>query len=117
MNQQVTKSSLSTRRRLLVEFLQEHPFCRIESLQVRAGEPLFTPPPKVILKLKMGADNGRRPESELPDFWLKRQFIDLLDTITELGDGEIRLIDVQHGLPLVVEIERRPAFGQGGGDA
>ena len=80
---------------------------------MRNGEPLFTPPPKVIQKLRMGSDNGPRSESSLPDFWLKRQMIELLETIAELGDGEIRSIDVQHGLPLMVEIERRPIFDLG----
>jgi hypothetical protein len=93
----------------LVELLQEQPFCRIEHLQVRAGEPCFSPPPRVIQKLKMGADNGSRPETALPDFWLKKQVVELLETIAELGEGEIRSIEVQHGLPLIVEIERRLA--------
>jgi hypothetical protein len=107
VNQPISKSSLSTNQSRLIDLLQNNPFCRIECLQVGGGEPLFSPPPRVIQKLKMGAENRPRPESTLPDFWLKRQAIELLETIAELGEGEIRSIEIAHGLPLMVEIERR----------
>lgn len=103
----INKSELSPKQRRLVELLQEQPFCRIEGLCIHCGEPDFTHPPKVIAKLKMGADHGPRPEASLPDFWLKKQITDLLETIAELGEGEILSIECQHGLPVVVEIERQ----------
>jgi hypothetical protein len=65
----------------------------------------------------MGADEGARPEAALPDFWLKRQTIELLETIAQLGDGEIQIIEVQHGLPFLVELECRPVPGRGCGHA
>ena len=113
MNQPISKSSLSKARCDLVELCQQHPFCRIEGLLVRGGEPVFSPPPRIIQKLRMGGDNSARPESTLPDFWLKKQFVELLETIARLGDGEIRSIEIAHGLPLVVEIVRRPDVGGG----
>ena len=116
MNQPISKSSLSKAQCDLVELCQQHPFSRIEGLLVRGGEPIFTPPPKVIQRLKMGGDNGPRPESSLPDFWLRKQMVELLETIVGLGEGEIRSIEIAHGLPLVVEIERRPDVSGGHGD-
>ena len=113
MNQPLSKSSLTKAQRDLVELCQQHPFSRIECLLVRGGEPVLTPPPRVIQKLRMGGDNSPRPESSLPDFWLKKQTIELLETIAKLGEGEIRSIEVAHGLPLVIEIERRPVFDGG----
>jgi hypothetical protein len=110
VNQPVSKSSLSARQICLVELCQQHPFCRLEQLRVQGGEPLFTPPPTIIQKLRMGGDNNRRPESTLADFWLKKQMVELLEIITELGKGEIRSIEIAHGLPLMVEIERRPVL-------
>ena len=107
MNQPVSKSSLSKAKSDLVDLCHQRPFSRIERLQIRGGEPVLSPPPKVIQKLKMGGDNGPRPESALPDFWLKKQFVELLETIEALGDGEIRSIEIAHGLPLLVEIECR----------
>ena len=117
MNQPITKSSLSNRQQHLLRLLQENPFCRIEGLQVRGGEPEFSPPPILIRKLKMGADNGIRPELAFDDYLLKKQLIDLLTTIEEVGEGEIRSIEIQHGLPLLVEVERRPAIVEEAQDA
>jgi hypothetical protein len=110
MNPQMLFSALSHRQRWLVKVHQEHPFSRIEHLHVSRGEPDPDHPPTIIQKLRMGGDNGRRPESELPDFWLKKPILDLLETIAELGEGEIRSIEVAHGLPLTVEIERKAAL-------
>ena len=110
LNRPIAKSSLSDRQQQLLRILQENPFCRIEGLRVRGGEPDFSPPPVLIRKLKMGTDNARRPEGALEDFLLKRQIIDLLQTIAELGDGEVRSIEIQHGLPLLVELVRRPGI-------
>ena len=117
MNQPVTKSVLSEPQSRLVELLQKLNFGRIEGLHVRHGEPVFDPPPHIIQKLKMGGDNSPRPESELPDFWLKKQIVDLLEIIARLGEGEIRSIEIAHGLPLLVEIEQRPLPNKGGTDA
>src|SRR6185369_15875664 len=106
LNQPISKSSLADPHRHLVELLQNLNFGRIEALLVRDGEPIFEPAPRVIQMLKMGGQNGPRDEASLPDFWLKQPIIDLLQTIREIGDGEILAIDVKHGLPFTVEIER-----------
>jgi len=100
-----TKSSLSPAQRRLVELMQQINFGRIEDLQVRAGEPVFSPAPRVVRKLKVGGDNGPRPEFAFDDFLLKNQIPELLETLAAVKDGEILLIDVRHGLPFAVEIE------------
>lgn len=117
MNQPISKSSLSARQICLLDICQQHPFCRLERLHVKDGEPLFTPPPTIIQRLKMGADNAPRPEAALPDFWIKRQMIELLEIIAEVGDGEIQTIEIVHGLPLLVEIERQVTFEKGSSNA
>jgi hypothetical protein len=117
LKEPISKSSLSEFQIRLVELSQEHPFCRILGLRVRAGEPSFTPPPTIIQKLKIGADNAPRPEAALPDFWLKKQMIELLEIIADVGEGEIKTIEIVHGLPLLVEIERAMTFDEGSSDA
>jgi len=106
LNQPISKSSLSDPYCRLVELLQDLNFGKIEALRVVGGEPCFEPPPRVIQTLKMGGQNGPRDEAGLPDFWLRQPMVDLLQTIREIGDGEILAIDVKHGLPFTVEIER-----------
>jgi hypothetical protein len=106
MTQALSKSDLSPAQRRLVELMSDGGFCRIESLQVRRGEPFFEPAPRVIQTLKMGGQNNPREEASLPDFWLKQPVVDLFQTIQELGDGQILAIEVKHGLPFTVQIER-----------
>src|SRR5262245_55603594 len=109
MNGPTTKSSLSDPQHRLIELMQSLNFGRIEGLRVHSGQPVFEPAPRVIQKLKMGGENGPRPEVGLQDFWLKRQTVEMLRAITELGDGEVSVIEVKHGLPYAVEIERQPS--------
>lgn len=105
MNELTAKSSLSEPQRRLVELMQRLNFGRIEDLIIRGGEPVFDPAPKVIQKVKIGGENGPRPEVTCEDFLLKKQTIELLKTITDRTEGRVLAIDVKHGLPFAVEIE------------
>ena|SRR5450759_3360558 len=106
-----TKSALSDSQRHLLALMQRLNFGRIEDLQVRAGEPVFNPPPRTVRKLKIGGENGPRPEMACADFWLKSQAIELLDAIAGIGDGKVLAIEVKHGLPFSVEIELEGTAG------
>jgi hypothetical protein len=105
MNKLSTKSSLSDSEQWLVELMQTLNFGRIEALHVRAGAPVANPAPQVIQKLKIGGENGPRPERAHDDFLLKRQTIEMLEALRELGDGKVLAIEVKHGLPFSLEIE------------
>ena len=105
MNKLTTKSSLSEPQRRLVELMQRLNFGRVTQLMVRCGEPAFEPAPIVIQKVKIGGENGPRPEVSCDDFLLKRQTIELLEAIGELGEGKVLVIDVKYGLPFSVEIQ------------
>ncbi len=105
MNQPNTKSSLTPGQTRLLELMQAVNFGRIESLRIREGEPTFSPPPRVIQKLKMGGDNTSRAEAEFSDFRLKHGVVELLEMISRLGDGEVRSIEIRFGLPVTAEIE------------
>jgi hypothetical protein len=116
VNPSITKSSLSPAQARLFELLQGLNFGRVEGLRVRAGEPIFDPPPRVIQTVKLGLDNGPRPERSYGDFRLKHQVVEMLDIVSSLGDGEVRSIDVRHGLAYCMEIYR-PADYSGEGSA
>jgi hypothetical protein len=105
LNQALTKSSLTPALSRLVELMQALNFGRVEALVVRGGQPLFDPPPRIIQKVKIGGDNGPRPEINHADFRLKDGIVDLLAAIARLGDGEIQCIEVRCGLPVSAEIE------------
>ena len=116
MNELTTKSSLSDSHRRLVELMQRLNFGRIQNLVVRDGAPIFfDPAPKVIQKVKIGGENGPRPELSCDDFLLKKQTVELLEAIADLGNGTVLIIDVKHGLPFAVEIELAASVDTRGG--
>ena len=86
--------------------MQQLNFGRIEDLEIRAGEPLFNPAPRVVQDIKIGAENGPRPESGIPDFLLKNQVIELFEHIDRMGDATVACIDVKHGLPFKLVVEQ-----------
>jgi hypothetical protein len=95
-----TKHSLSAARQHLVELFQEINFGRVEQLEVRDGEPVFEPPPRVFREVKFGRTNGPNPARGKDDFLLK----DTVRELFELFDRErallIENLDLQHGLPV-----------------
>lgn len=106
MNDLIKKASLSPGRRRLVEMMQQLNFGRIEDLEIRAGEPLFNPATRVVQDIKIGAENGPRPESLIPDFLLKNQVIELFEHFDRLGEATVTCIDVKHGLPFKLVVEQ-----------
>ena len=103
------KSSLSHPHARLIELMQEVNFGTVEGLHVRDGEPVFTPPPRVIREIKFCAENGPRPELGKHDFALKAQVRDLFAHLESLGDGIIRTLEIKHGLPFRMTVEEDTA--------
>ncbi len=99
----------SDSRQLLIRLMQQLNFGRIEGLAVRGGRPVFDPPPRIIREVKFGAENGPRPEAGRADFALKAQVRELFAQLEELGDGVVRCIEIQRGLPFRMIVEEVPA--------
>lgn len=106
MNELMTKATLSPARRRLLEMMQRLNFGRIEELEIRGGEPVFSPAPRVIQDIKLGGENGPRPELESADFVLRSQVIEFFAHLGKLGDGCVELIEVKHGLPFKLLVEQ-----------
>jgi hypothetical protein len=100
----VTTASLQPAGERLVRLMQGLNFGRLEGLAVRAGEPVFDPPPRVIREFKPGS-NGKRSESQLSDFALRKELADLFDYFSRVQNVTILSIQVIHGLPFKVEVE------------
>ena len=96
MTEPISKSCLSDPHRRLIETMQRLNFGRIENLPVRDGAPIFGCGARFIQKVKIGGDNGPRPEATFDDFLLKKQTIELIETLTDLGDGMVLAIEVKH---------------------
>lgn len=105
MNDLMTKASLSAPRRQLLETMQRLNFGRIEDLEIRKGEPMFNPAPRIVQDIKLGGENGPRPELVAADFVLKSQVAEFFEHLTRIGDGSVETIEVKHGLPFKLVVE------------
>jgi len=105
VNDLITKASLSGPRRRLLETMQRLNFGRIEDLEIRGGEPVYSPAPRIIQDIKLGGENGPRPELASPDFLLRSQVVEFFEHLSKLGNGSVELIEVKHGLPFKLVIE------------
>lgn len=99
-------TQLSAPRQVLVRLLQSINFGYVEGLEVRRGEPVFNPAPMVYVEVKLDAAAAPRPEMESADFELRSEVVRLVEQFDELGDGSIERIDIRHGVPRRVVIER-----------
>jgi len=101
----VTLTSLSPARKRLVRLMQQISFGRIEGLEIRDGEPVFEPKPRVIREVKFGHRDDPRRERDLDDFALKEQVLDMFKQIEAVGWGMIASLEVKAGLPFLMRVE------------
>jgi hypothetical protein len=94
--------------RRLIELMQRLNHGRIESLAIRNGGPAFDPPPRVVQDIKLGGENGPRPELQRDDFELRSQVTELFEHLARLGNGVVTVLEVKHGLPFKLVIEQTP---------
>ena len=106
MKSNSTKASLSAPRRRLLELMQRLNFGRIDGLELRNGEPMFEPAPRIIRDIKIGGENGPRPEVTIDDFALKSAVIELFDHLSGIGDGTLESIEVKYGMPFKLVVEQ-----------
>jgi hypothetical protein len=106
MNSMTRLSSLSAPRQALVRLLQSVNFRYIEGLEIRGGDPVFSPAPVVFVEVKLDAANEPRAEAGLSDFDLALEISRLMATLDELRTGTVQRIDVRYGIPRRALIER-----------
>jgi hypothetical protein len=106
MKDHSTKASLSLPRRRLLEAMQRLNFGRIEGLAILGGEPVFRPAPRIIQDIKIGGENGPRPELTIEDFALKSSVIELFDHLSRIGDGTLESLEVKYGMPFKLAVEQ-----------
>ena len=100
MNVTRTKRSLSPARQRLVELMQEINFGRIEALDVRGGEPVFEPAPRVLRDFLMGKTNEAHQARDRSDFVLKDQVLELFELLDREGAVKVASLVVNNGLPV-----------------
>jgi hypothetical protein len=91
--------------------MQQLGFGRFEHLRIERGEVVLDPWPTTIRDLKFGCTDSAPPAPKSDAFALKQQVAELFEYIRSVETGEIRVLEVKHGLPFAMEIE----LPQGGG--
>jgi hypothetical protein len=95
---------LSPSEQRFLAAMREVGFGRFEYVQIRKGDITRDPWPVAVRDVKFGAEAaGDRPAH--PEFQLKSQVAEFFE-YTSAGDaGEIRTLEIRHGLPFSMEVE------------
>jgi hypothetical protein len=99
------RSDLQESDRTLVELMEDLNFGRIERLRFRDGKAILQPLPRVIAAVKIAGEDRNADAETRPGSCLKQSVMELFAIMRRVGDGELLLIEVRHGLPFSVEIE------------
>ena len=92
-------SQLSVPRQALIRLCQRMNYGAIHDLCVKDTEPVLSPPPPVLIDVRLDADEVPRPEVDLPDFELCNEVRRLIGHLEELKTGVIERIEVRAGIP------------------
>ena len=97
---------LSPSERSLVRALQQLGFGHLESVKIHNGAVVLEPSPTVVRTVKFGTTETEQ-QSRSCDFELGKSMAELFEYIRGVDQGEIRRLEVRHGLPFSMEVEYR----------
>lgn len=110
----VDTRDLRSSERELVTAMSQLGFGRFEYLRIERGQIVLDPWPTSVRDVKFcSADPGA---AKIPpaDFELKAQVAQLFEYVRSVDAGEIRTLEIKHGLPFSMEIEHRVEGGRRG---
>ncbi len=113
MSRPVSTRDLLPAERAFAAALTGLGFGRFEYLRIARGELVLDPWPTAVRDLKFGCASAAPVKPAPGDFALKPQVAELFEYVRAVDEGEIRCLEVRHGLPFSMEIEHRPG-GDGG---
>ena len=84
--------------------MQKLGFGQFEGVRIVAGELTLDPWPRTVQSVKFGGEDvlAASPPDE---FQLKRQVVQFLERVRSIKVGEIRSLEVRHGLPFAMQVE------------
>lgn len=113
MNRILSTSDLRASERAFVAAVQRLGFGRFEFLRIENGELVLDPWPTTVRGVKFGLGDAANSMIFPGEFELKRQVVEFFDYVRAVDAGEIRCLEVRHGLPFSMEIEHRPDNDRG----
>jgi hypothetical protein len=111
-----TRDLLPSEYRFVIA-MQHIGFGSFESVRIENRELVLDPWPTTILGVKFGSEERSAPPTPPAEFQLKRQVVQLFEYVREVDAGEIRCLEIRHGLPFSMEVElagAKIAVPQGG---
>lgn len=103
---------LTAPEQLFLAAMREVGFGRFEYIQLRKGQIVLDPSPVAVRDVKFGAEAADERTTR-PDCQLKRQVAEFFEYTRDVEAGEIRTLEIRHGLPFSMEVELA-AQGRGG---
>jgi hypothetical protein len=85
--------------------MREVAFGHFEYLQIRDGEIVLDPWPVAVRDVKFGVE-AADTHLVTADYQLKRHVSEFFQYTRGIAVGEIRVLEIRHGLPLSMEVER-----------
>lgn len=80
-------------------------FGRFEALRLAGGELVLDPWPTAVRGIKFGESTPANRLNTSQDFDLKAQLADFFEYVRSVKNGEIRRLEIRHGLPFSVEVD------------
>jgi len=94
---------MPSEQRFLVA-MREVGFGRFEYVQIRNGQIVLDPWPVAVRDVKFGADTAAERTAH-SEYQLKSQVAEFFEYTRDVDDGEIRTLEIRHGLPFSMEVE------------
>jgi hypothetical protein len=101
----ISTHDLLPSERTFVVAMQQLGFGRFEDLRIDNGEMVLDPWPTTVRGVKFGSEDPGTIRTPPDEFQLKRQVIELFEYVREVDAGEIRTLEIRHGLPFSMEVE------------
>jgi hypothetical protein len=99
-----TRDLLPSEQRIVAD-MQQRRFCRYEFISIRGGELVLNPWPATVTAVRFASQDPATATNPAAEFQLKRQMIEFLEYVRTIDSGEIRCLEVRHGLPFSMEVE------------
>ena len=104
MTPPVTTQDMLASEATFLAAMQQLGFGRFEYLQIRGGELVLDPWPATVRDVKFATPPNPGKPAE-PNSELRPQVVEFFAYVREVDAGEIRELEVRHGLPFSMEIE------------
>jgi hypothetical protein len=85
--------------------MRDMAFGRFEFLQIQDGQLVLDPWPVAVRDVKFSVEGSRGRPFRPAEYELKSQVAEFFEYTRSVDVGEIRILEVRHGLPLSMEVE------------